>query len=642
MPARVKTPPEASAQRGQLAFLPGLEGLRGVAVLVILIFHAELGWLPGGFLGVSTFFTLSGFLITRLLVGELERSGGIDLRAFYTRRGLRILPAAFVALAVIVLFGAFAADLTQKLQLRADGLSALFYVANWWLVASGNEYASQLGSPSPVQHFWSLAIEEQFYLFFPWMVLLTLRRQLGRRGRLVVVLAVLIPLGWLFTAWLESTGASSPRLYYGTDTRSPELFAGSLLALYWSSLAQLAAGWRRRLVEVAGVAGLALSAYFWLTVTPYDVFLYRGGLAIYTLASVVLLASASLTVGPIQWGLSLAPLRWLGRVSYGVYLYHWPIFLWLDAESTGLGIAALTMLRVGVTLVVSELSYRFLEEPIRRGRWLSGARLALAGAAAAVAVLGALVFVTRGLGEPASWLRGAEPVTQVEAVAPDALRVAMVGDSVSEGVGFALRRWSSTRSDMRVRAFCQKSCGVGRGGYVTPIDTRVCDDWEWRWRSLLEEFRPQLIVMLTAGWDLRDRQQPGWDEARAIGDPVFDAWLRAEYEAVGDFLTQDGAQMVFLTSPCIRYGRTEGTGAFEPERTIRFNETILAPLVEGRSDASSLDLFEHVCRDGAVLDTIAGIEGARPDGIHFSDEAADWIARWLGPELLAIAAEDRR
>ena len=322
----------------------------------------------GGFLGVSTFFTLSGFLITGLLIAEYERSGRIDLPGFWSRRFRRLMPAALLTLAGIAIFGSHAADVVQQSRLGGEGISALFYLANWWLIFTDAGCASLLGSPSPVQHFWSLAIEEQYYVVYPVIVATAFGvTGSGRRG-LASLLTVSLIASSLWMAWLAGTDVSNTRIYYGTDTRCAELLAGGLLALLLAGRQPPTKAPIRRAVSILGVSGLALSAYFWAISSVDSDALYTGGLAAYMASSLMIIAAAVLPGGPVRALLSLGWLRWLGRVSYGAYLYHWPLFLWLTEQSTGLGGPALALLRVVATLVLAGISYRWLEEPIRTHR----------------------------------------------------------------------------------------------------------------------------------------------------------------------------------------------------------------------------------------------------------------------------------
>ena len=210
-------------QRRRFPYLPALDGIRGLSVAAVLVFHGGLGWASGGFLGVSTFFTLSGFLITSLLLDEYQMTGRIALLEFWTRRFRRLMPAALLTLSGVALYGALLANPQQLWRLRADSLSSLFYFANWQFMFSGRAYEELFVRPSPVQHFWSLSIEEQFYLAFPLLFLAICRWAGGSRARLGGALAALAATSLVLTACLHQPEGASTRVYYGTDTRAAEL-----------------------------------------------------------------------------------------------------------------------------------------------------------------------------------------------------------------------------------------------------------------------------------------------------------------------------------------------------------------------------------------------------------------------------------
>ena len=217
----------------RLAYEPSLDGLRGLALMAIIVYHSGLDWAPGAFLSVSTFFTLSGFLITALLLAEHQRDGGISLRQFWSRRLRRLLPASVAVIAAITAAAIWFADSTQLARLRGDALASLAYVANWRFIATGDSYAAGFESPSPFTHFWTLAIEEQFYVALPLLVVLVLAVARGSRRMLSVVFIALTVASLLWSMHLESSGATTDRLYFGTDVRCAELFAGALLAVWW-------------------------------------------------------------------------------------------------------------------------------------------------------------------------------------------------------------------------------------------------------------------------------------------------------------------------------------------------------------------------------------------------------------------------
>lgn len=339
----------------------GLDGLRGVAVLVVVLFHAQVPGAGGGFLGVSLFFTLSGFLITSLLLAEFEVSGSIALRQFYVRRARRLLPAAYLCLVSVALAGAWWSA-GQRAQLPGDLIASVANVANWRFAFAPTNYADLfVDAPSPVAHFWSLAIEEQIYLVLPVVVIVALRRS---RRTLAWVIAVLL------SASTAATLLTSDRdlVYNATHTRAAELLVGVALALL-SRRGDRSVGdrlWRRLGWLPGAVAGAALVALVALASLD-QAWIYRGGLVAVAVLSAVLIAAVVSEQFPNRL-LDVRPLVTLGRLSYGIYLAHWPIFLLLDAERTGLGPVALFVVRCVATGAVAVASASLLEEPVRRGR----------------------------------------------------------------------------------------------------------------------------------------------------------------------------------------------------------------------------------------------------------------------------------
>ncbi|CAN5847178.1 acyltransferase family protein [soil metagenome] len=394
----------------RLPHQPALDGLRGLAVAAVVAYHLSPEAVPGGFLGVSAFFTLSGFLITGLLLAEWRETGRIDLARFWSRRARRLLPAALLALGGIIAFGALVATPDQVAALRSDVLAALGYVANWRFVATDTTYGGLTAAPSPVQHFWSLAIEEQFYVVFPLLVAgvlgLVVRRRRGPNtphgpltepGRDVhrrVLGLVLAGLAAASLAAMVLLGASTvDRRYFGTDTRAFELLAGAMLAVVIAGQATLARRWRPVLVG-GGVLALAAGSLSWFLASETTAFLYAGGLALHAVGTSVIIWAAVLPGGAVRSLLSLGPLQALGRISYGVYLFHWPILLWLTPDRTGIDGVGLAALRIAVTLVAALLSYRLVEVPVRTGQRLVAWRPWLVGPATATAVVLAVVAVT--------------------------------------------------------------------------------------------------------------------------------------------------------------------------------------------------------------------------------------------------------
>ncbi|MBJ7607916.1 MAG: acetyltransferase [Candidatus Dormibacteraeota bacterium] len=353
---------------GRRRYMAGLDGLRAIAVIVVVAYHLDAGWAPGGLLGVGVFFVLSGYLITDLMLGQREITGRISLGQFWARRARRLLPALWVMLVTVVLWLSLV-DSGQVAALRGQVLAALVYGSNWWYAFQHVSYFASLGPPSPLGHLWSLAVEEQFYLVWPLLLLLALR--LVRNRRTLVLLTVL---GAAVSAWLMATtyqpGGDPNRVYYGTDTRAFELLVGASLALVWPSthLLGVSSRVRRLALDVAGTLGLAIIVLMVWSTNQYQGFLYRGGmliLAIATAGAVAALAHPSTLVGKL---LGIGPLRWLGARSYGIYLWHYPIIILTTplVDSPGAHLVR-SACQVGATLVIAALSWRYLEEPIRRG-----------------------------------------------------------------------------------------------------------------------------------------------------------------------------------------------------------------------------------------------------------------------------------
>lgn len=362
----------APSDATRLPYLPGLDGVRALAVVAVLLFHLPARLLPGGFLGVDVFFVLSGFLITSLLLGELDRTGRIGFRQFYLRRARRLLPALLAVLGVTTLLVLTVARDAAAI-FRQDALAALTYTTNWWYVIDDRSYFEVIGRPPLLQHLWSLGIEEQFYLVWPAVCLFAWRRW-GRRGVGVTAFAgAVVGTAWmagLAVVWQVPAAADTARLYFGADTHAMTVLAGAALATVWrpGRLPRTIPDSAQVAVSVAGTTALLALGALFLWATEASGWLFRGGFLLVAVVSVALIAAASHPAGRFGAALGGPVLRWLGTRSYGIYLWHWPIFLVtrpdLDLPYGGWA-AAVTSL--GLTFLAAEASYRWIEMPVRRG-----------------------------------------------------------------------------------------------------------------------------------------------------------------------------------------------------------------------------------------------------------------------------------
>lgn len=361
--------------RGSQRYLPGLDGLRAIAVGAVVAYHVGLGWAQGGLLGVGVFFTLSGYLITDLLLGQQEITDKLQLTDFWLRRARRLLPALFVMLAVVTAWVTLL-DRSQLPAIRGAVVASAGYVSNWWLIAQHSSYFAQFGPPSPLGHLWSLAVEEQFYLIWPWLLWLGLRlrrKHPGTDTRLAAATLLLAAASAVTMALLYRPGYDPTRVYEGTDTRAFALLIGSALAFVWPSRhlrGEITEG-ARWVLDGAGFAGLVVFAVLVWRTSEYSAFLYRGGMVLLALGTALMVASTASPASRFGRILGRQPLRWLGVRSYGIYLWHFPIIV-LTTPADGRDTLARGALQVAATIGCAALSWRYLEEPIRHGalrRW---------------------------------------------------------------------------------------------------------------------------------------------------------------------------------------------------------------------------------------------------------------------------------
>ncbi|MGO9196056.1 MAG: acyltransferase family protein [Acidimicrobiales bacterium] len=536
--------------------LPALDGIRALAILGVFAYHLGFGWASGGYLGVDLFFVLSGFLITSLLVEEWLETKKIGLAAFWGRRARRLLPGLLLMLVVLgvylALFGP--GPLVDLHEVRDDAIATVLYVANWHQLFAHQSYFDEFAAPSPLQHTWSLGIEEQFYLVWPLVVvgLLAVARAKWRAAGWTVALAGgAASAAWM--AWLAAHGASDNRLYYGSDTRAFDLLIGAALAFLVVGRGQ--PGRRaRRLLSVAAPVGLVVLGLFWWrgggsSGAPGRGMFEWGFLACACVAAVVLADVRQHALSPLGKVLALPPLQFIGQISYELYLWHWPVICELTPTRLGFGGAKLDLVRVAVASFLSVASYYAIDRPVRRWAfkgWPMPVRVLTAPAgmvaASVIMVLGTVppalaspppvvrITVTRGPSVPGAGHMYGGPIHLAETPSRiHPLRIIMFGDSVM-------------RDDATSVAAALQPTGVvnvndaGFDGWGFTTDT----GWRQNVPGAIENDHAQLVIAMWSfdnDYLMTHRQQyVGWMREfvhLVLSQPGVDGLIFEQFPALG-------------------------------------------------------------------------------------------------------------
>jgi peptidoglycan/LPS O-acetylase OafA/YrhL len=641
---------------GRLAHLPPLDGIRGLGIPFVMLYH-HAGSLfgvsfGGGFLTVSMFFTLSGFLITRLLVNEHDRHGSLDLKQFYVRRFRRLMPAALVVLALISLaWWAFPSP-TRSLSFPAFA-SAMFYGENLYLIAQGNSYFNLFADRSPVQHMWSLSLEEQVYIVFPLIMIAILAVPMLRR-RAATILTVLAVAAFAMGFYWRTVGGNE-RAYYATEARAAEFLAGAAMAVFW-----LRSRWvpaitrflRSNVGLAASAAVLAAEVWLWLSVDLRTTWFFPWAVAVNSLVVCIIMAYSSAGCG-LSGFLSLRPLTFLGQLSYGLYLVHWPVFLFLTPDLVGLSSELLFALRTAVTFAITLAVFQLIENPVRTKRMWNGRSFVVATAVLMALGLGFAAAANDSSAVKTLVDEGAlEIQRQALAALPDVgddsptrsvidpslpARVLVVGDSQSWIVGNGMRDLWAGPVGVQVEASPGVGCGVGG---ITPIvylgeefpdGSPGCREWRDALPRIVEKYRPQLVVVVGGLADVSDRKIPGSSGWTHIGEPGYDDWLTAQMDAFTDVITAQGATVLWMTHPNVRPPRPPGSDAFveeDPARVSSYNELIrsLASRDQRVGDADLASFVQQ--RPGGEFDP-----QFRPDGAHFDLSVAPDLVTWIADQI---------
>ena len=645
-------------QPGRFAYKPALDGIRALAVVVIMMYHfAQMTTdpillFPGGILSVDLFFVLSGYLITTLLLFEWDSTGTINFKRFYLRRARRLLPALVLvmgAVAAMFLFrDAIGFDSGQIESFRRDAISTLAYVANWNFAFSGQSYFEQFGAPSPLQHMWTLAIEEQFYLIWPIMLFVGLKYiKLSRRAFALVAIVGAWASAVLMAVNFDQDVDPS-RLYYGTDTRVQAMLVGVFGAF---ALFKMPTGWTKKYGGQA-LGFVAVTTLILMFVLASDdpreaPWIYNGG---FLLTSIIGMAAVSAGIGSKNTAyarmMGWLPFRWIGRLSYGLYLIHWPVLVLLDSQRTGLGGLPLMLLRIAVTFSLATLSFYLIESPIRfHGLKRSSTRiLSIVGGAAAIwFILAAVITVVPGDDDVFANVDAAEDGSiNVDGGPVDAgdAKVIVVGDSMAYTL-FVLR--PDDIPGYAVRTSSMLGCGIVAGDYISEGVSITppygeCGDWPQRWGEQIRQYKPDVTVVMVGGWEIFDHEING--VVYEVGTEAYATYLRGELNQIKQITGNNGSELVLLNVPCFKVLKP-GTPGSWPEKDDTSRVDWVNSVFEEWADENGVELGDiHglLCPDGEFVGEVDGV-AYTDDGTHYTEQGAPIVWNWLTPQLDRILGQ---
>jgi len=646
---------EVRATAATPAYVAGLDGLRAVAVVAVMIYHFAPSALPAGFLGVDVFFVVSGFLISRLVVAEIARTNRLGLAHFWARRARRLLPAlATMTLGVLVAVAIYSTS-AEKHDIRAQALGTLFYCANWVMIYAKGSYFASVGRPSPFLHMWTLAVEEQFYVVFP-LVCFVARRWIVRypvRAASVALLGALASTVWM-AALVSPTGDPS-RAYLGSDSHAMGLLVGVALGVLagagrpWDAMAARLRS-NVQAARVAATIGVGALLAVLVTMRVFDgntYGLYRGGfLAFALLCGAIVMVVAMLPATRVAQMLSAPWIVAIGLRSYSLYLWHWPVRVFIS-PSTGIDGAPLFAVRSAVSIVLAELSYRWVERPFRVGAVArrSGSRGAVVyfGAITAVAVV-LVATVAAPVGLPAGDLEHAAAAVQrptrssVPSTGPVApLRVDIFGDST--GLVFGLSGAEHAQElNITVGGDARLGCGIVAVDHESAgreiANPAECNGWQARWRAILRREPHAVLALMTGAWDILDQRTSAG--VVKFGTQAWTDLVTVSLRAALQVLTGDGRDVWLFEVPC--YGSGDSNFPLpersDPKRLAALNH-IFGSVAQELPHVKMVRWRTLVCPGNHRVETLHGVRLWKPDDVHLTEAGGVLVWKWWLPQLRA-------
>jgi peptidoglycan/LPS O-acetylase OafA/YrhL len=680
--------PAPTPPRQRFAYHASLDGLRALAMLAIFAYHLDYAWAGGAYLSVDLFFILSGFLITTLLIVEWRRSETIRLARFWLRRARRLLPALMLVLILVAIYTRVVVDPWTRPALRGDGLASFFYVANWRFIAEHQGYFELFSAPSPLRHMWTLAIEEQFYLVWPLVVLGVFKLTRGSLRALAAVCAIGVAISVTIMATVYGPG-DPLRAYYGTDARMHTILMGALLAILLSVWTPSTAAAKR--IAVVSIGAFVAMLFAWYAATGTSPRYYYGGSVLYAALACVVIAGA-LQVGPLRALLGIAPLAWIGRLSYGLYLFHWPIIVWLVPSRVHIDGFALDALRVILTFTAATISFYLIELPIREGRrptlpWkrtevfdtgtVHAKRSVMRWLALPLAAISLTIVVTSASGAtpPPSYMTGVKPpkadfiwnygdplycgepesaemrdaTAQARELGKPELerpargvRILLLGDSTACSFYPGLKAVGQ-EVGAQVQQASVFGCGMASGHITTTRGEQITPNSQ-RCPEMVHDFqvpaiaatRPDIVIWMSL-WEKSDIVKDG--KTLVSGTRAGDAEMLRRMDAELKRITKYGAKVALLTIPPPAPNEAEGT-TNDSTREVDVASYARLDRIQRRFAARHpdsvvlVDLARRVCPGGAPCpEEVRGVR-LRPDGRHFTPVAGAIEARWLMRQLM--------
>jgi peptidoglycan/LPS O-acetylase OafA/YrhL len=650
----------------RMGYVPALDGMRAIAILLVLLYHGHVEPFHGGFIGVDIFFVVSGFLITSLLMEEYEHSGFISYRHFLHRRLRRLLPALIVLLAVV---GLWTSKFSQRNldQLQRDLAPAFFYVSNWWQIFWNDIPYFASTEPPLLRHLWSLAVEEQWYIFWPLCFLFIRRVKKTLLTKAIALLAVSVSVSVVVALlYVNGDDGRNNFLYLSTPTRSVGLLMGAALALVWSpwKLVKRASEHRHagqisdQRLSILGFLSLTLlvtlSTILYVDRSMY----YRGGSLLVALLSAVLVACA---VHPnavsIHGFFRLSWLVAIGRRSYGIYLWHWPIFIFTNAKTSLLSLLYALLL----TGVASEVSFRLIEQPIIRGvmgqawneirqglrtKWMFIRATSVLAGLMMVLVSGVVVWSAEGT------TIAKDTTNPDQLFSPSSLpqvtgprRVVLVGDSQAESI--FLNQPKGLENSIVLSNGSINGCGIfSRGEVVSPqtnfsMSVTHCDGWEERWVTSAKMANAQIALVVIGAWEVLTLKTP--ERYYSFNTPEADAYFLSQLQKGINALSKEGIKVALLEVPCMRPRNVEGQGTRAlPERRSDDRTKHLSELLRYSAQSNpSSTVFVDGPDEWCASEEIANDVAYRWDGVHVWKKGAKLVLETISESLLTINLVNR-